>query len=454
MNFSGQFKWITNESSERLFLLLFTFILFQLPVSAQTGSPCNLNPFATVTLEPDFELVGAGENIDTIDFWDTPDANNTLMFVTAKDNSLIEVWQYPFVGNQIDTLEHSTFGESKVNGVVVDQEEDLLYVSIGESINTVSVFSLPDLTFIHNFNKPGVKLGREPNITLLELPSGDKRIYVSSKTTVYIHQADSGNFISEFTPGRIIETMAADNFHQVIYIPDETEQTGIYAYHPNGDPYERNGTNNFGNNGIFDEDAEGIWLYRCTDENGEDNGSGLIVVSDQRQDLTDFEVFDRLSWEHLGTFNINGVTNTDGISSFQGALPDYPEGVFVAINDDSETAGVGWRKIFDAIGAIVAIDDPVEEIRNFHISSNYPNPFNPGTTITYQIPKNTRTKLTIYNILGQPVRELLNQQQQAGEHQVYWDGLDDNALPVSSGIYIYKFTTPEYQYSGKMTLMR
>lgn len=444
---------VSSSTVQPLMVGIFIIVL-QLQSFAQTNSPCNLSPFDDETIEPAFQVNGAGENVDTIDFWVAPDVANTLMFVTAKDNSLIEVWKYPFENNEQSSLVHSTFSNSNVNGVIVDQEMDLLYVSIGEPSNTVSVFTLPDLSFVHNFNKQNVELAIEPNLALLALSNGDKRIYLSSETTVYIHEATSGNYLGEFNPEKGLETMTADNFHQVIYIPDENDRSGVYAYHPNGDPFERNGSNNFGNDGIFDEDAEGIWLYTCRDANGEDNGNGLIVVSDQRESLTDFEVFDRITWEHLGTFNIDGVANTDGIASNQTPLPDYPYGIFAAIDDDSETAGVGWHEIFDAIGAVVTIDAEVLVANNYQVQANYPNPFNPSTTIAYQIPKISMVKLTIYNIFGQQIRVLVNELKQAGKFQAVWDGRNDDGFSVSSGIYIYEFSTPEFRQAQKMTLMR
>ncbi|MGH1366771.1 MAG: phytase [Calditrichia bacterium] len=434
-------------------IVVVLILVLHFPVFPQ-GPACNMEPFSSTTISPVFTLDGVGDNVDTIDFWEAPDINNTLMFVTSKDNSLVEIWKYPFENNQQSPLTHSTFGNSRVNGVVVDQEEDLLYIATADPASTVSVFSLPDLTFIHNFNKPGVDLDNEPNLTLLKLPNGDKRIYLSSKTTVYIHDAASGDYLGEFQPEDGLETMAADEYHQVIYIPDEMGGTGVYVHHPDGQPFERNGSNNFGGGDIFDADAEGIWLYKCLSTNGDDTGDGLIIVSDQRSSETDFEVFDRLTWEHLGTFNLGGVSNTDGICAFQTPLPGYPSGVFAAIDDDQQTAVGDWEVIFNAIGSVVGIGDGETTVRDFRVSVNYPNPFNPTTTIDYHLPQANRVKLRIYNIYGQLVRELVNEHKPAGAFGVVWDGLNSDGLPVSSGVYMYVFSTPEFQQSQKMTLVR
>ncbi|NQV19369.1 MAG: T9SS type A sorting domain-containing protein [Armatimonadetes bacterium] len=74
---------------------------------------------------------------------------------------------------------------------------------------------------------------------------------------------------------------------------------------------------------------------------------------------------------------------------------------------------------------------------NFNLS-NYPNPFNPTTTISFSIPEDSNIELSIYNIKGQKVKQLFSDQLAAGQHSVVWDGRDENNQPVGSGIYLYQ----------------
>ena len=446
--------FINNRKWQVECLLLFFVCLGFSATRAQMANPCQLQSFGTITISPDFELDGSGENIDTIEFWEAPDLSNTLMFVTAKDNSLVEVWKYPFVKNEQTSLTHSTFLNSQVNGVVIDQEMDRIYVAIGKSSSTVSVFQLPEMKFIMNFNKPGVNLEKEPNITLLKLSNGEKRVYLSSSQDVYIHDAVTGDLIGEFRPDKGLETMAGDDFYQVIYIPDENDRTGIYAYHPDGTPFEKNGTNNFGGNGIFDADAEGIWIYSCPTNGIGDDGSGFIVVSDQIKSGTEFEFFDRKTWKHLGAIKIDGVGNTDGICSFQRPLPDYPMGLFAAINNDGTTVGVGWDVIFSAIGVTTGIENGGDTPKTFFVGSNYPNPFNPSTTINYRVPHHGQIQLNIFNLLGQKVRSLINKQAGPGNYWIVWDGKNDAGGNEASGAYFYSFIAAGFSQTNKMLLIR
>jgi len=87
---------------------------------------------------------------------------------------------------------------------------------------------------------------------------------------------------------------------------------------------------------------------------------------------------------------------------------------------------------------------------------NYPNPFNPTTTIIYDIPGNNNSyvSLIIYNISGQAVKTLVDERQQAGRYSIDWDGTGDFGLPLTSGVYICVLTANNYQCIRKMTLVR
>ncbi len=85
---------------------------------------------------------------------------------------------------------------------------------------------------------------------------------------------------------------------------------------------------------------------------------------------------------------------------------------------------------------------------------NYPNPFNPETTISYDLPKTGPVKVDIYNLKGQLVKTLLNEEQLAGKQKVLWTGRDKQGNKVASGVYLYKIKTTSKAISGKMVLMK
>lgn len=91
---------------------------------------------------------------------------------------------------------------------------------------------------------------------------------------------------------------------------------------------------------------------------------------------------------------------------------------------------------------------------SINLYQNFPNPFNPETEIRYNLPIGGIVDLTIYNLLGQKVRTLVDEYQQAGYKSIYWDGKDNKGIEVGSGIYFYQLRTDEYKQSKKMVLLR
>lgn len=85
---------------------------------------------------------------------------------------------------------------------------------------------------------------------------------------------------------------------------------------------------------------------------------------------------------------------------------------------------------------------------------NYPNPFNPATTIEFSLPATERVKVTIFNILGQQVKRLTDRVFAAGVNRVTWDGTDNNGRSVASGIYLYQVTAGSLSSTRKMALVR
>jgi hypothetical protein len=87
-------------------------------------------------------------------------------------------------------------------------------------------------------------------------------------------------------------------------------------------------------------------------------------------------------------------------------------------------------------------------------TSNYPNPFNPSTTISYSLPQDSHVNVEIFNIKGQLVRQLISAQQNAGNHSVIWNGKDSNDRECSSGFYFYRLTTDGQRINRKILMMK
>jgi hypothetical protein len=90
----------------------------------------------------------------------------------------------------------------------------------------------------------------------------------------------------------------------------------------------------------------------------------------------------------------------------------------------------------------------------FELKQNYPNPFNPMCNIEYSLPRGSHVRLSIYNILGQKVRVLVDEDQSAGYKSIRWDGRDNQGREVTSGIYFYRIEARDFVQSKKMVLMK
>jgi methionine-rich copper-binding protein CopC len=91
----------------------------------------------------------------------------------------------------------------------------------------------------------------------------------------------------------------------------------------------------------------------------------------------------------------------------------------------------------------------------FALANNYPNPFNPATTIKYALPEASDVKLEIYNVVGQVVRTLVADHQNAGRYVVQWDATNDSGHSLSSGIYFYRLQAGgEFLEVKKMLLVK
>lgn len=95
-----------------------------------------------------------------------------------------------------------------------------------------------------------------------------------------------------------------------------------------------------------------------------------------------------------------------------------------------------------------------EDYSGFQVTHNYPNPFNRETHIKYQLPRKCYIVLKIYNLLGQAVKTLIDEEMNAGVYSTRWIGDDNAGRQVSSGIYYYRFSTDVYMKTRKLILLR
>jgi len=103
----------------------------------------------------------------------------------------------------------------------------------------------------------------------------------------------------------------------------------------------------------------------------------------------------------------------------------------------------------------VGVDNRSETFpQGFVLEQNFPNPFNPSTTLRYELPEDGLVNVTIYDMMGRQVSTLLSSHQTAGYKSIQWNATNDFGKPVSAGVYLYQIQAGEFVQTKKMVLLK
>jgi hypothetical protein len=151
-------------------------------------------------------------------------------------------------------------------------------------------------------------------------------------------------------------------------------------------------------------------------------------------------------------FSGNGVIANINIDVI-GEAEDVSELTFIELNINEENYIANTSN-----GSITVLasnhDETTVPILNSSLEGNYPNPFNPQTTIHFYLSENSHTELIIFNVKGQKINQLINKELGQGKHLIVWDGKDENQKDLSSGIYFYQLKTEHFSEIKKALLIK
>jgi hypothetical protein len=166
----------------------------------------------------------------------------------------------------------------------------------------------------------------------------------------------------------------------------------------------------------------------------------------------------RLNWDILESYNASFRVYRNDV-----LLEEISGGTFEYIDENLENGSYSYKvsALFGNIEIFSDVTEPIEiNVANNDVVTlplqlfNYPNPFNPDTTIQFHLNEKQHVSLKIYNAKGQKIRTLANQIFEADTHSVRWNGTDDSGTSISSGIYFYVISTPTEKQTRKMILMK
>jgi hypothetical protein len=183
--------------------------------------------------------------------------------------------------------------------------------------------------------------------------------------------------------------------------------------------------------------------------------------SDVRPSVNDVEIWDFIVYTPQKTEASVTIPAIDNIpQEFDVYLIDKTRQRYQDLRTDDSYKFVSTLR-YSEFEIIVGESESVEEIVNsvvpleYALGKNYPNPFNPTTTIPLSLPEQSEVLLKVFNVLGQEVVTLFQGTLDAGRHYFVWEGTNKAALKMPSGIYIYQMSTNTgFQFTGKMVLLK
>jgi subtilisin family serine protease len=193
---------------------------------------------------------------------------------------------------------------------------------------------------------------------------------------------------------------------------------------------------------LNDEDVGGYrWLSHCPYcFSGFTEGEKFEAISGGLVDTAYQTSFVHYAWQFISTVPFDLAPKETKIVAFAALAGN----TLAELKDAVERARTKWR----SVGIEAAVPT------TFEIFQNYPNPFNPNTNIHYYLSENADVSLSIFNILGQNVRTLVDESKSAGSYFTSWDGKDSRGRAVASGVYLCTLHAGSFTASRKMLLVK
>ena len=143
-----------------------------------------------------------------------------------------------------------------------------------------------------------------------------------------------------------------------------------------------------------------------------------------------------------------------GSEAYTGAQSGFPVGDLNWFPDKKVQWNAQRKSEYDSIeyqlgSTVVNVVGKSNLVNGFKLQQNYPNPFNPSTTINYDLPKQSKVKMVVYDILGREVTTLVDEPKKAGSYQVLW-----NASRFASGLYFCRIQAGDYIATKKLVLLK
>ena len=179
-----------------------------------------------------------------------------------------------------------------------------------------------------------------------------------------------------------------------------------------------------------------------------------VAIASATSILTNFPISS--SWQHVCTYymTVKNWTASSSLIIDTVQLPGIASTDFLFVPVGGTDYDPVWGGPINISGT--AVEESITDVLpiSFQLEQNYPHPFNPETRIEFSLPRASHVTIDIFNVLGQHVRNLVNERLSAGNKAVTWEGKDNTGKHVTSGVYFYKFVAEDFVKSKKMVLLQ
>ena len=188
-------------------------------------------------------------------------------------------------------------------------------------------------------------------------------------------------------------------------------------------------------------DHQGNYYVSCW------SNPNLVYRYDPNFTTTDIASTGHNDVDHFGAADIYFHMPGAGKVKNENRMQDN-DGILVVPNMNANTVD------FIPFSQLSTYDSEISIPNEFQLHQNYPNPFNPNTSINYDITEELFVNITIYNLLGAEIAQLVNKVEQPGIKTISWDGRDSDGNQVKSGVYVYRLVAGNYSETKKMVFLK
>lgn len=294
----------------------------------------------------------------------------------------------------------------------------------------------------------------------------------NNSTSQYLFNFDlnTGNYIKRIliATGIFINDVTADA-NGMIYVSDDNNNL-IYRVNP-----ETGGYSDLlfdGANGLLFDEANNRVLYTDDTPVTGSQISALDIASNISTPLIanpNFQWLDGLTVDHLGNYYVSSWS-TNKVYRYD---PNFTSSVVASTGHNGVNHNGPADIFYDQVNNILAVPNftantvdfiPFAQLSTynnetsipteFQIHQNFPNPFNPNTTIFYDISKESNVKISVFDLLGREIITLVDQIELSGSRSINWDGRDFAGNLVNAGVYIYQIEAEGFIQTKKMVLLK